>query len=114
MTGSPTTDGFIGQRLPGGVGLPQDAEAAVYWFIRAVAEAVVPLLPADFRSTHQEEDHWMDSAEAADYLGMSKNALHKLTSAREVPFEQERKGCKLWFRRSDLDAWRRGQGGVDR
>ena len=53
-------------------------------------------------------DRWLDSGGAADYLGMTRNALHKLTSAREIPFEQEGRGHKLYFRRSDLDRWRAG------
>lgn len=51
------------------------------------------------------EDGWLDSRRAADYLGMSRDALHKLTAARAVPFEQEGFGCRCWFKRSDLDAW---------
>lgn len=51
-------------------------------------------------------DQWMTTAEAAAYLGQTVNALHKLTSAREIPFSQTQKGARCWFRRSDLDAWR--------
>jgi hypothetical protein len=54
------------------------------------------------------EDAWMDSKAAAAYLGMKPNALHKLTSARAIPSEQHVPGGKHWFKRSDLDAWRRG------
>ena len=28
---------------------------------------------------------------------MSRDALHKLTAAREIPFEQDVPGGKLWF-----------------
>jgi hypothetical protein len=51
-------------------------------------------------------DGWLDAKRAADYLGLSIHALHKLTAERAVPFEQEGQGCKLWFRRAELDAWR--------
>jgi hypothetical protein len=44
-----------------------------------------------------------------DYLGVSLAALHKHTAARTIPFEQDAPGCKLWFRRDELDAWRRGE-----
>jgi hypothetical protein len=50
----------------------------------------------------------MDTKAAAAYLGMKPNALHKLTSARTIPSEQHVPGGKHWFKRSDLDAWRRG------
>jgi hypothetical protein len=55
-----------------------------------------------------EADRWMDAHGAADYLGISINALHKLSAAREMPFEQDGPGCKLWFCPQDLDRWRRG------
>lgn len=55
------------------------------------------------------EDGWLDSHAAARYLGVSRNALHKLSAARAIPCEQGGPGCKLWFRRCDLDAWRRGE-----
>jgi excisionase family DNA binding protein len=54
---------------------------------------------------------WLDATGAAEYLGMPKTTLHKLTAAREIPFEQDGPGCKLYFKRSDLDTWRRQGGG---
>jgi hypothetical protein len=56
----------------------------------------------------QDGDRWLDAKQAADYLGLSINALHKLTAARQLPVEQEAPGHKLWFRRSQLDHWRSG------
>jgi hypothetical protein len=53
-------------------------------------------------------DGWIDAKGAASYLSMSRHAVHKLTAARAIPFEQDAPRCKLWFKRSDLDAWRRG------
>lgn len=50
---------------------------------------------------------WMDSKAAAEYLGLSVNALRKLTSERSVPFSQDAPGGKCWFHASDLDEWRR-------
>jgi Helix-turn-helix domain len=54
------------------------------------------------------QDAWMDSKAAAAYLGMKPNALHQLTTAHAIPSEQHVPGGKRWFKRSDLDAWRRG------
>jgi excisionase family DNA binding protein len=53
------------------------------------------------------EAGWMDSARAAEYLGITKNSIHKLTAARAIPFEQDGPGCRCWFKRSELDSWRR-------
>lgn len=53
---------------------------------------------------------WLDTAAAAAYLGITRNALHKLTSARAIPFEQDGPGCRCYFKACDLDAWRRSSG----
>jgi hypothetical protein len=52
------------------------------------------------------EDGWLDAKRAADYVGLSVDALQKLTADRAIPFEQEGPGCKLFFKRSELDSWR--------
>ncbi|HEV3319491.1 MAG TPA: hypothetical protein VG053_07145 [Solirubrobacteraceae bacterium] len=77
-----------------------------------LADRLAPRLVA--RATHTTtplEDRWLPTVEAAGYLGLSLHALHKLTAAQAIPFEQEGPGCKLWFRRSALDAWREAGGG---
>jgi excisionase family DNA binding protein len=53
-------------------------------------------------------DAWLGTKGAAEYLGISTNALHKHTSARTIRFHQDVPGGKCWFRRSELDAWRAG------
>jgi excisionase family DNA binding protein len=56
------------------------------------------------------EAEWLDSRHAADYLGLHRDTLRKLAAARTIPSEQDGPRCKLYFRRSDLDAWRAGGG----
>jgi len=55
-------------------------------------------------------DEWFDSRRAAEYLGVHRDTLRKLAAERAIPSEQDGRGCKLYFRRSDLDAWRHGGG----
>lgn len=52
------------------------------------------------------EGGWLDAPAAAQYLGISTTALHKLTSARELVFSQAVPGGRCYFRRADLDAYR--------
>lgn len=52
-------------------------------------------------------DEWLDTRCASEYLGIHRDSLRRLAAAKEVPAEQSGAGCKLFFRRSDLDAWRR-------
>ena len=55
-----------------------------------------------------DSDGWLDFDGALAHLEMKRGTLYKLTSARTIPFHQDGPGCKLWFRRSELDEWRRG------
>jgi hypothetical protein len=64
---------------------------------------------ADYLPNRASEDRWMDTRDAAAYLGLKPNALHKLTASRSVPFSQDVAGGKCWFQKSQLDAWRQGR-----
>lgn len=95
--------------MVGREGEPRHALAAVIAGdesgLQRLAALLAPYLPA----TASTDDRWMDSREAAAYAGTSREALHKAMAAREVHFEQECRGGKAWFRRADIDAWRRGE-----
>ena len=41
--------------------------------------------------------------QAAEYLSLSKSAIYKKTSEREIPHFKQ--GKKLYFKRSELDDW---------
>lgn len=62
-----------------------------------------------FREPRNVSGRWLSTAKAAEHLAISVAALHKLTAARALPFEQAGPGCKCWFRPEDLDEWRRGR-----
>lgn len=71
----------------------------------ALAQLAAALMPF----AKLPEDGWMDSKAAAAYLGFgSTSPLKKLTAARAIPFEQDARGGKCWFKRSELDRWRAG------
>jgi hypothetical protein len=67
-------------------------------------------LAARIKTDEQSSAEWLDATGAAEHLGLTRHALHKLTAARAIPFEQDAPRCKLWFRRTDLDHWRRSGG----
>lgn len=68
-----------------------------------VAENVVAQLVTQ-RSEAANE--WMDTRRAAEYLGIHRDGLRRLAAEGTIPAEQAAAGCKLFFRRSDLDARR--------
>lgn len=55
-------------------------------------------------------DEWFDSRQAAENLGVHRDTLRRLAAGLAIPTEQDGRGCKLFFRRSALDEWRRSGG----
>jgi excisionase family DNA binding protein len=101
-------DAERGSRSPGGALQTESAlEALVGRIAAQIASAVVAQLTAG-RPDDQAE--WLDSRRAAEYLGVHRDTLRKLAAERAIPAEQDGRGCKLFFRRVDLDEWRRRGG----
>lgn len=88
-------------------GEPSMLDAVIEDIVERVASAVVSGLAAN-----QEPDlgEWLDSRGAAEYLGVHRDTLRKLAAERTIPSHQDGRGCKLFFKRSDLDDWRRSGG----
>lgn len=81
--------------------------------LRELAVALAPYVPT---AQPPADDSWLDARAASEYLGLPlsgpnrrPHALHKLTAARAIEFEQDCPGGRMYFRRSALDAYRRGQ-----
>ena len=91
-------------------GEPRQALAAVIagdeCGLRRLAELPAPHLPSP---TVPEPDRWLTTREAAEYAGTTTNSLHRAMAARDVHFEQDVPGGRAWFKRADIDAWRRGE-----
>jgi hypothetical protein len=50
---------------------------------------------------------WLDSQRAADYLGISTEAIRDLAATRKITFSQTCRGAPMYFDPADLDAYRR-------
>lgn len=94
---------------PGAVGTGDDDLLVVLVdrLVERIAIAVASRLATP--SDHQQRE-WFDSRGAAEYLGVHRDTLRKLAAERAIPSEQDGPGCKLFFRRSDLDVWRQSGG----
>lgn len=79
-------------------------------FISQLAERVAERLADHAASLDDRIGEWLDSRHAAEYLGIHRDTLRKLAAERAIASEQDGPGCKLYFRRSDLDTWRHGGG----
>jgi excisionase family DNA binding protein len=79
-------------------------------FISQLAERVATRVAEQANTSAAGGGDWFDSRHAADYLGIHRDTLRKLAAERAIPSEQDGPGCKLYFRRSDLDAWRQSGG----
>jgi excisionase family DNA binding protein len=82
-------------------------DAVIADLAERIADAVVSRLGA---TQEQEAVEWLDSRDAAAYLGVHRDTLRKLAAERAIATHQEGRGCKLFFRRSELDEWRRSGG----
>lgn len=49
---------------------------------------------------------WLDTKQAAEYLGVHRDTIRKLAAERVIPTHQDGPGCRLYFRREELDEWR--------
>lgn len=74
--------------------------------VERIAAKVAALIVDQLRTASRSGDRWLDSREAADHLGLSLHALRHLVARRAVPFVQDRPGAKVFFKVSELDAWR--------
>jgi excisionase family DNA binding protein len=68
-----------------------------------VADRVAARLAAPRR---ERADEWPDTRRAAEYLGIGRDSVRRLAAEGSIPTERAGIGCKLFFRRSDLDEWR--------
>lgn len=72
------------------------------------ALAAVPGLAEDIlRAAGLDGDPWLDSHGAAAHVGQTVDAFDKV--CHRILHAQEGPGCKRYWRRSTLDAWRLSQ-----
>ncbi len=95
----PTT-GSASKAAPGGFGLDE----LLSQLADLVAARVIDRLAGPDNAA---ADDWLDTRGASEYLGIHRDSLRRLAAERAIPVEQSGAGCKLFFRRSDLDTWRR-------
>jgi excisionase family DNA binding protein len=74
-----------------------------------VAREVAKQLVAEALAAAQPNE-WLDSAQAARYLGVSRGRVHVLRSQGRIECNSEA-GRKLYFRKSALDAYAEGARG---
>jgi excisionase family DNA binding protein len=65
------------------------------------------LMQQSAASTDDATGGWMDTRGAAAYLGIHRDTVRKLAAQRAIPTHQDGPRCKLYFRRDELDEWRR-------
>jgi len=75
-----------------------------------LADRLADRLAAKMSAGEQEQDRWLDTRSAAGYLGVHLDTIRRLAAEGMIPVQQAGAGCKLYFRRSDLDRWRSGRG----
>lgn len=84
--------------------------AVIDGLIAQLADRVAAMVVKQLSRIDEPADGWLDSRHAAEYLGVHRDTLRKLAAERAIASEQDGPGCKLYFRRADLDDWRHGGG----
>lgn len=99
-------------RLVGPAHIPSvehPAATALSQVLCELADLVADRVAARLAQPQQPSgDRWFDTRGAAEYLGIGRDSLRRLAADRSIPAEQAGENCKLYFRRADLDEWRRG------
>jgi excisionase family DNA binding protein len=70
-----------------------------------LARRLAPYMP---KAATPSRDGWLNSRQAAAYLGVSLDTVQDLAAKREIPFEQRTQRGRLYFDPAALDNWRRG------
>jgi excisionase family DNA binding protein len=99
IDGRPTISGRTSQAATGNVVFAE--------LLAHLAEIVAAKVIDRLARQETADDEWLDTRGASEYLGIHRDSLRRLAAERAIRAEQSGAGCKLFFRRSDLDAWRR-------
>lgn len=62
-------------------------------------------LLAELRDDQRGRPEWMAIETAAAYMDVPVERLRKLKERGAIPHYQEGPGCRIFFRRSELDDW---------
>ena len=73
--------------------------------IVAEVTKLVILEGAETRLAAAEQPEFMSVETAARYLDVSPERIRKLQARGKIPYYQESVGCRVLFRRADLDEW---------
>lgn len=91
----------------GSIATVGNGNAVLDQLLGQLAESVAERVAARLMAPRQaRQDEWLDTKRSAEYLGIGRDSLRRLAAERAIPTEQAGAGCKLYFRRSDLDDWR--------
>jgi hypothetical protein len=69
--------------------------------LEAIAERA-----AEIMAERKPEERWLDTNAAADYLGCHPVTLRRAAAERQIDYQQEGPGCKLFFSTRELDRHR--------
>ena len=94
------------QKYRGGFRTPTARSSSTFLLFSSLIESRPQSGNGSAGGAARRRPEWLDSREAAEYLGLHRDTLRKLAAERAIPAEQEGPGCKLFFRRSALDEWR--------
>lgn len=96
--------------IPGGEPTRADTRLVIDALLDRLVDRVAEAVATRLGLAQDDPDEWLDSRQAAEYLGMHRDTLRRLAAARAIPSDQDGRGCRLFFHRTQLDEWRRSGG----
>jgi excisionase family DNA binding protein len=73
--------------------------------LEELAARVADIVAARIELRFDVASPWLDVVAASEYIGVTGDALYKLTAARAIPCRKKAGGQGLRFHRDELDAW---------
>lgn len=89
---------------------PSTVPVGVEELVSLLADRIAERLLARLRRDEAGSEKWLTCAAAAEYLGVHPDTLRKAARAGHIRFEQDGPGCRMFFRREDLDESRLAPG----
>lgn len=73
--------------------------------LEQIVQTSIRKVLGEHQNVKTDRDEWFNIQQASTFLGLAVQTIYQKVCELEIPFHK--KGKKLWFLKSELDAWLR-------
>ena len=73
--------------------------------LEQIVQSSIRKVLGEQQNVKTDRDEWFNIQQASTFLGLAVQTIYQKVCELEIPFHK--KGKKLWFLKSELDAWLR-------